>query len=293
MASNSKPIKLRDVLFLVHAKPKDAEQKALWERLISNTLATPETWEVSLSATKGENKKGAWEKLLSEGKLGALALLRNLRNMQEAQVDNALINDALGKMNVSRVLPFRFIAAAKYAPMLEPALEAALFRAIAELPKMKGKTAIVVDHSGSMDQKLSEKSQMTYFESACALGILARELFDDVTVVTFGATAAVVPPRRGFALRDAMMNAHVGHSTMTQLGIDLAAKHNYDRIIVLSDEQSHTSIHNPIPESKAYFVNVASNKNGLGYGAWTHFDGFSEAILTYISAVESGDNKNK
>ena len=34
-------------------------------------------------------------------------------------------------------------------------------------------------------------------------------------------------------------------------------------------------------------VNVASNRNGVGYGAWTHVDGFSEAVLTFIREQEA------
>jgi 60 kDa SS-A/Ro ribonucleoprotein len=75
-------IKLRDVLFMVHAKPKDDAQAALWKRLADDQLATPDTWEVALSG--GADKKAAFERLLAEGKLGYMALLRNLRNMQRA-----------------------------------------------------------------------------------------------------------------------------------------------------------------------------------------------------------------
>ena len=45
-------IKLRDVLFLCHAKPASPEQEEIWKQLISNTLPTPDTWEVELSASK-------------------------------------------------------------------------------------------------------------------------------------------------------------------------------------------------------------------------------------------------
>lgn len=75
-------IKLRDVLFMVHAKPKDDEQAALWKRLVDGQLATPDTWEVALSG--GADKREAFERLISEGKLGYMALLRNLRNMHQA-----------------------------------------------------------------------------------------------------------------------------------------------------------------------------------------------------------------
>ncbi len=67
-------VKLRDVLFLCHAKPKDAEQAALWKKLVENTLESPDTWEVALSA--GKDKRETWERLLREGRLGGMAVLR-------------------------------------------------------------------------------------------------------------------------------------------------------------------------------------------------------------------------
>lgn len=59
-------VKLRDVLFLTHAKPKDEEQAALWKKLAEGTLETPETWEVIISGAKsaGMSKKEAWEKVI-------------------------------------------------------------------------------------------------------------------------------------------------------------------------------------------------------------------------------------
>ena len=68
------PVKLRDVLFLCHAKPVDAAQAELWKRLVAGELATPDTWEVALSA--GADKREAWERLLAReqaGRAGAVA----------------------------------------------------------------------------------------------------------------------------------------------------------------------------------------------------------------------------
>jgi 60 kDa SS-A/Ro ribonucleoprotein len=90
------PIKLRDVLFLSHAKPRDAAQAGVWKKLIWGRLATPDTWEVALSS--GADKREAWQRLLAENKLGALALLRNLRNMKEAGVEEDLVLAALSSM---------------------------------------------------------------------------------------------------------------------------------------------------------------------------------------------------
>lgn len=33
-------------------------------------------------------------------------------------------------------------------------------------------------------------------------------------------------------------------------------------------------------------INVASYRNGVGYGKWTHIDGFSEGVLKFIHALE-------
>ena len=38
--------------------------------------------------------------------------------------------------------------------------------------------------------------------------------------------------------------------------------------------------------SSGYVINVASYKNGVGYGKWTHIDGWSEAVIEYIRALE-------
>src|SRR6266853_4148966 len=122
------PIKLRDVLFLCHAKPRDAAQAGVWKKLIWGRLTTPDTWEVALSAVgasetraPGADKREAWQRLLAENKLGALALLRNLRNMRDAGVEDGLVLSALRSMSTARLLPFRFLAAARYAPQWEEA----------------------------------------------------------------------------------------------------------------------------------------------------------------------------
>jgi hypothetical protein len=276
-------IKLRDVLFAVHPRPLNDEQGAVWKRLAQNELATPDTWEVALSATK--DKKAEWTRLLTEEKLGALALLRNLRNMQQAGVDEKLVRSALLTMKTERVLPFRFVGAANHAPQWEPELEAAMLKNLAEMPKLPGKTAIVVDNSGSMSDRISGKSELSRIDAACALAILVREVCERAVVIGFGSTAAVIPARKGFALRDAIKRGP-GGGTNTDTALALARQQGYDRIIVITDEQSHQRISGPLSGAKGYFINVASNKNGIGYGAYTHIDGWSEAVLQYVQAAE-------
>lgn len=275
-------VKLRDVLFLSHAKPKDAEQAATWKQLIDGTLPAPDTWEVALSA--GADKKATWERLMAEGQLGALALLRNLRNMEQAGVAKQSIRQALTAMKVDRVLPFRFVAAARYAPTLEPELESAMFRAVADQEHLDGKTVLLIDVSGSMDAALSAKSDMTRLDAAAALGILLREIASDVEIVTFSNNGVVIPARRGFALRDAIVHSQPHQGTYTEGAKQVADQRGYDRLIIVTDEQSHEAI--SAPKGKGYVVNVASYKNGIGYGPWTHIDGWSEAIVNYVREAE-------
>lgn len=276
------PVKLRDVLFLSHAKPLDQKQAELWKRLVNGELAVPDTWEVALSG--GKDKRETWVRLLSERKLGALALLRNLRNMHDAKVDPQLVLNAVSSMKTDRVLPFRFLAAARYVPQWEEALERAMLKSVASQLKLAGKTALLVDVSGSMTAPLSRRSEMLRTDAAYGLAVLLRELCHDLAVYSFSEELKRVPGRRGFALRDAIdqSQAHGG----TYLGRALESITDpYDRVIVITDEQSHDRV--PAPKGRGYVINVASYKNGIGYGPWTHIDGWSESVLEYIRELES------
>jgi len=278
-------IKLRDVLFMCHAKPKDDEQKALWERLINNTLQTPDTWEVALSA--GANKKETFERLIKEEMLGYLALLRNLRNMISADVDTNIIKQAiLARKGADKVLPFRFVAAARYAPMLEPVLDQALIAGLDDQESLKGSTIVLVDVSGSMDAALSGKSDLTRIDAAATLASIIK--CDELRVLTFSNNLVEVPPRKGMAGVQTIKQSqpHGG----TELGEAVRAVNTvkHDRLIVITDEQSQSRVPDPIAKH-AYMINVASNKNGVGYGKWTHIDGFSESVLRFINEQEKLD----
>jgi 60 kDa SS-A/Ro ribonucleoprotein len=295
-------VKLRDVLFLSHSKPKDAtvkftkverkdgdeyvlaDHEALYKRVVDRTLTTPDTWEVELSAST--DKLASWTRLLTEEKLGALALLRNLRNMLEAGVPDPLIRTALKALKPERVLPFRFIAAARHAPRFEPELEEAMLRSLESTEKMAGHTALLVDVSGSMNEAISAKSDLRRLDAACGLAMLCREVCESVGVYTFSNQVVECPPRRGFALRDAINGSQPHSGTYLGQAVQaLNAQRKYDRLIVITDEQSADAVGAPL--GLGYVVNVASHKNGVGYGPWVHVDGWSEAIVGYIREFES------
>lgn len=274
-------IKLRDVLFLCHAKPENAVQEDLWKRLINNQLETPVTWEVELSSSK--NKKGSWTKLLQENSLGGLALLRNLRNIIESGVSRELIRQSIISNNFNKVLPFRFIAAAAYALDFEPELEAAMFKSLSEVERIKGHTVLMVDLSGSMSDKISAKSDLKRIDAACALAILAREICEDVTIYGFKNNSVKIPNRRGFALRDAIMGKFGGGTRLKQSMDEVNAQTEYDQMIVFTDEQSQDGIGEF--NGRGFICNVAAYQNGVGYGKSNvvHISGFSENVMAFIA----------
>ena len=274
-------VRIRDVLFLVHAKPRDVAQEEVWKQLIDGTLVSPDTWEVSLSSCK--DKAESFARLIAENKLGGLALLRNLRLMQKAGVAKKTIADAIDAMRTDRILPYRFITAARYAPDFEPELEAAMLKSIKGYARLPGRTRLLIDVSGSMFHPLSAQSEMTRAEAACGLAILAREVCDEVEIYTFSQEVVKVPPRRGFALRDAIINSQPHGSTYLGKAVTEIDRKG-DRLIVFTDEQSHDKVSDP--KGRGFMVNVASYQHGVGHGAWTRVDGFSEAVIAWIAASE-------
>jgi hypothetical protein len=280
------PVRLRDVLFLVHAKPKAETQAETWKKLAQKELDSPDTWEVALSA--GADKRETFERLLREGKLGYLALLRNLRNMDAAGCNVTLVRKAIAdRKGAKRVLPFRFVAAARAAPRFDKELDKALQAVISDQPALDGQTIVLVDVSGSMSAALSRRSDLNRMDAAAAL---ASVINGDLRVFTFSEATVEVPARRGLAGIDAIVKSQPHSSTYLGRAVSEVNKLKHDRLIVITDEQSADAV--PAPRaSKAYMINVASNRNGVGYGPWVHLDGFSERVLGYIAAYEAGFGK--
>lgn len=284
LAKFDKPgvVKLCDVMALSRPKPETEEQAAMFKRVADRALVTPDTWEVALSS--GADKKATWERLVTERKLGPQATLKNLRNMLSAGVDESIIRQAINQVKTERVLPFEFITAARYAKQFEPELEQLMFKGMAK-NTLKGKTVLLVDVSGSMMSKVSDKSELSRFDAAAALAMLLREECEIVEVYAFNTQdPKMVAPRRGFALRDAI--PFTGGGTEIGRAVDYINRNvDYDRIMVFTDEQSSDRVAGP-KSSKAYMINVATYEYTVNNGAWTSVNGFSEAIVDYIKEHE-------
>ncbi len=302
---NSAAYSVRDVMFMTRPKPTDEAQAELFKRIANKQMVTPDTWETELSA--GANKKETFERLMAEGNLGALAFLRNLRNMTQAGIPSKVIRAYGAVVKVANVLPFRYIAAARICPEFEDMLEDMMYRSLANVEKIKGRTILVVDTSGSMGQAVSAKSDISALDAACALAILAREICEEVVIyATAGCDRSrkhatmLIPPRRGFALAAFIKGVEV-RSKIGGGGIFLIQCMDYiaeqeraneaERVIVFTDEQD-TGGRGFEPDkakrlgSSNYIFNVGTNKNGVNSGKWTTVTGFSEAVFEYVKQVE-------
>lgn len=316
------PVRLKDVLFLCHAKPHwltdkgndregkvDAQaivkksykrglverhstgQGGMWKHLIEGTLPVPDTWETELSA--GKDKKETFERLLTGEKLGYMALLSNLRNMWQAGVDRHLIEKRLteGAKN-SPALPFRFISAWKAAPEYMGALSDAMCAAISG--NLPGHTVIVIDVSGSMDAILSEKGTLTRLDAASALAVLFQAVCEKYDIYTFSdKTMHLNNPRRGLQLVKEISESQLHRSTQlfSALGhVQAHARGTPTRVVVITDEQAHDSPYGKLPmqfAKKGYVVNVAPYEPSLDIDRnWTRVNGWSERLVDWICMEE-------
>ena len=190
-----KALKFRDVLRITHPVPKTRETEELFRKVLNNELETPYTWEVEVS-TKG-NRKEVWDELIASGKVGYMALLRNLRNIIKC---GANLGPVLAKLSDpeqvrhSRQLPFRFYSAYRalsvenlITPEIHRALEAALTASIDNMDQIPGRTLIAVDVSGSMSSTVSARSDVRCCDIASLFGAMASRLCEDATVCYFEA----------------------------------------------------------------------------------------------------------
>jgi 60 kDa SS-A/Ro ribonucleoprotein len=322
------PVKLTDVLNMVHAKPSSEAQGLVFKGLFEKTLKNTKTWEakqsksgqrarqiakdndLSVAQTEALVRESAamtWTSQLESGQLGYDALLKNLRNMLQAGVDQKVIGKAIvARKGAEKTLPGRFVVAMRHAPSLVPYLDVAFKAALADLAPLAGRTAIVVDVSGSMQDKLSENSELLRFDAAAALAVMfpgKRDIF------TFSERMVRVPEADGLYGIDRIIHSQPHGGTNMGAAVAQINTMGYDRIVFITDEQSSQAI-NP-PAAQGYIINLASYEAAVGevlppqpmmkqgrYGAllprmveysdWTRITGYSEHAYRFMSAYERG-----
>lgn len=263
-------VKLRDALFLVHPKAKDEVQQSIFNKIAHNELATPYTWETELSAlgsqlsgeleyTKAKAVRAKWEELIDSNKVGYMALLRNLRNIIEADVSSAhfiKVCDYLSNANVvaqAKQFPFRYLAAYRELKTLASDRTATVLRTLedaimASSKNIKGfgqntKVLIACDVSGSMQQPLSPKSKVLLYDVGLVLGMLLQSNCERVVTGMFGDTWKVVNVPQGRILANVdefyRREGEVGYSTNGHKVIDdlISRKVIMDKVMIFTDCQ--------------------------------------------------------
>lgn len=294
-------VKLRDVMFMVHPKPFNKEE--LFKKIADDAMETPDTWEVAISATK--DKKSEWSRLVSEKRLGALAFMRNLRNMEDCGVPRDIIQSGFSTINPQWLLPLNYFAAAQAAPNWTREIENLMLAGFSKAPKLKGHTIFVVDVSGSMQSTISDKSKFARMDAACAMAVMASECCEHISIYATAGNdwsrihqTQKVNPYRGFALSNEILSQKGrlgggGIFTRQCLEYIKGIEKDADRIIVFSDSQD-CDITNKVPApfgKRNYIVDVSSNAHGINYdGVWdAEISGWSEHFLEYIMAYEGNE----
>lgn len=333
-------VKLRDALFLVHPKAKDDAQQALFNKIAKDELQAPYTWEVELSALgqqkfdsvelKKEAFKAKWEELIFSNKLGYMAVLRNLRNILEAEVSkealdkvcNYLRNEQAVKR--SKQLPFRFLSAYRELKELKNgrvskvlnALEDAVVYSAANIAGYDESTKVVIaaDVSGSMQKAISAKSKVQNFDIGLMLAMLLQSRCDNVITGMFGDTWKVINMPKKNILANVMefhrREGEVGYATNGYLVIQdlIQRKKVVDKIMVFTDCQlwnSHGSdqmvdvwkrYKKLAPAAKLYLFDLA------GYGNTPLnvlrddvflIAGWSDKVFDVLAAIEKGGDALK
>ncbi|NIG53891.1 TROVE domain-containing protein [Chitinophaga sp. Cy-1792] len=327
-------ITLRDALFLVHPKPKDEAQQLLFNKIAQQQLETPYTWETAISAV-GQQRyasetarqaavRQTWEALITDRKLGYMAMMRNLRNMLQADISAAHIQqvcDTLSdpaEVQRSKQLPFRFLAAyreLKAVPhgltgKIQQALEMALQASVANMKGFNADTKVVIacDVSGSMQRPISARSKILSYDIGLMLGMLLQFKSQHVVSGMFGDTWKIIqmPTNQILASVDEFYRrqGEVGYATFGYKVIEDLINRNYvaDKVMLFTDCQLYgdKTLQNAwnrykqiAPQAKLYLFDLA------GYGN-TPIDilandvnliaGWSDKVFEVLEALENGED---
>ncbi|MCC5479467.1 TROVE domain-containing protein [Streptomyces barringtoniae] len=262
------------------------------------------TWEALAGWLQGPMDKAAWEAVIPS--MGAMALVRNLRNFDEAGVSDEVAARVAAKISDpeqvvrSRQFPFRYLAAHRHAPSLRWSwpLEQALGHSLANVPALPGRTLVLVDRSGSMFWAQSrDRSELTRADAAAIFGTALALRAADADLVQFGTTSDRVTFRKGESVLKILERfGDLGGTDTT----DAVRRHyrKHDRVLIVTDEQYAPNRHGDstarIPAHvPVYTWNLEGYRAGhgpSGSGNRHTFGGLSDAAFRMVSLLEAADD---
>ncbi|MFC9623480.1 TROVE domain-containing protein [Streptomyces sp. NPDC056930] len=259
------------------------------------------TWEALAGWLQGPMDAKAWEAVIPS--MGAMALVRNLRNFDEAGVSDGTAAQVAAKIcdpavvAASRQFPFRYLAAYQHAPSLRWAhpLEKALGHSLGNVPVLPGRTLILVDRSGSMWSPLSDRSQLNRADAAAIFGTALALRAADADLVQFGTNSAPVTYRRGESVLKVLERFGDLGGTNTAEAVRRHYR-THDRVLIVTDEQASFSyaadataaVPSGVP---VYTWNLAGYRVGhapSGGGNRHTFGGLSDAAFRMVPLLEAG-----
>lgn len=307
---SGKSVSLVDLVNLTHPDHTEAIGK-----LVNGTLSPANTWETKMTQAgqqasseeeKEEAKREAWANLVSTRKIGYFALLRNLRNiLQDAP---HVIPDALEMLadekliRKSLVLPFRYLTAMEALRSISgsreviAALGKALDIAVANVPTLDGKTAVIIDGSGSMGRFFPG----TALQTASIFGAVLYKS-NDADIVMFSNEAGYLtlnPNDTTMTLAEQIGNAAPRGGTNFHAALNRLNR-AYDRLVFLTDMQGWVRYNAPTKTlaqyEKRYSVHPhVYNIDLAGYGDMQFpqdrlycLAGFSEKVFDVMELLET------
>lgn len=335
-------VRFGDVLELTHAKPGAPYQTTLFKHLIDRRhgreglpegLAMIErnawvranvssgnmkvlldgevlraagmTWEDVLSLAGSQlDKLLLWQAMIPS--MGYMALLRNLRNFDQAGISDAVAGQVIQRLinpeqvARSRQLPLRFLSAFNAVSNLRWAypLEQALELSLQNVPEFKGSTLILIDTSGSMNSSFSKDGSLRYWDAAALFGLALARRCENATVVSFSSHSREFPLTKGASLLTLLTQFR--NSFFFNGGTATAAAvrehyHNHDRVVVLTDEQAdagwgNRGVFDPVPQNKMCLTfNLAGYRVGhaeSGSGTRVTIGGLTDQAFKLMPILE-------
>ncbi|MEV7654693.1 TROVE domain-containing protein [Streptomyces anulatus] len=274
------------------------------------------TWERLAGWLQGPMDAAAWEAVIPS--MGYMALLRNLRNFDEAGVSDEVADTVARKLADpeqvarSRQLPMRFYSAFNAAPSLRwgHALDKALTASLANIPQLGGRTLVLVDTSSSMDAPFSRDGTLMRWDAAALFGIALGARCAQADVASFssarsymsdrpGAKTKAFPLTRGGSLLGDVRKWKEGGWFLGG-GTDTAAAlreefKGHDRVVIVTDEQAGhdgREVTEAIPVlTPMYTWNLAGYQVGhapSGHANRHTFGGLTDQAFRMIPLLESG-----
>lgn len=275
------------------------------------------TWEdvLSLAGTRLD-KADVWTAMIPA--MGYMALLRNLRNFDQAGVSDTVAGQVAARLSdpaqvaKSRQLPMRFLSAYRAAPSLRWSypLEQALGHSLASIPALSGRTLILVDTSSSMDDTFSKDGTLKRWDAAVIFAVALGQRCHTADVVSFSSTARYWGDPHGALTKPFPLT--VGESLLRSVqrwksggwflggGTATAAavrKHftGHDRVVIVTDEQAGVDVGEVSQAAPAtvpmYTWNLAGYERGhapSGSANRHTFAGLTDQAFRMVNLLERG-----